>query len=242
LLGYPEQAAQRNQEALTLAQELGYPLVLAYGLLYVALFYHLCRDARATQAQAETLITLSSEQGFAYRLAQGRILQGWALAEQGKEVIEQMLQNLTGVQAAGAQIFRPSFLAMLAEVHGRVGQTEEGLVVVSEALADVSKTGERFFEAELYRLKGDLLLQQSADNYPEAEDSFSKALDVARKLEAKSLELRAATSVARLRQNQGKQAEARELLAPVYEWFTEGFDTADLKNAKALLEELSQEI
>ena len=134
---------------------------------------------------------------------------------------------------------RPYFLALLAEVYGTMGQPAAGLMVLAEALTRADKTGERWYEPELHRLKGALLLQQSADNHTEAQTCFQQALDVARSRQVKSLELRAATSLSRLWQQQGKRAEARQLLAEVYGWFTEGFDTPDLREAKALLDELA---
>ena len=133
---------------------------------------------------------------------------------------------------------RPYSLALLAEAHGTMGQPEAGLAALTEALTLVDTTGERWYEPELYRLKGELLLQQSSDNHTEAEACFLHALDIARHQEAKSFELRTATSLARLWQSQGKRDEARQLLGDVYGWFTEGFDTADLKDAKGLLDEL----
>ncbi len=136
-------------------------------------------------------------------------------------------------------MLRPYFLALLAEVYGTTGQPETGLALLTEALTLVDTTGERLYEPELYRLKGVLLLQQSSDNQAEAETCFHHALDIARNQQAKSFELRAATSLARLWQQHGKRQEAHDLLAPVYGWFTEGFDTADLQSAKALLDELA---
>jgi predicted ATPase len=145
---------------------------------------------------------------------------------------------LAAFRTAGAEISRSRDLALLAEAYGEVGQTEEGLTVLAEALAVADKTGERYWEAELYRLKGELLLVLSAEKHTEAESCFRQALDIARHQEAKSLELRAATSLSRLWQRQGKGAEAQQLLVPIYGWFTEGFDTVDLRKAKALLEAL----
>ena len=179
----------------------------------------------------------------------GTILRGWAVAGQGQGAagISQLRKGLATYQATGAEIWRPYFLALLAEVQGKVGQTEAGLRGVNEALALVARTEERFYEAELHRLKGELLLnderrmmndERQAQQAREAEVCFLKAIEVAQRQSAKSWELRAATSLARLWQQQGKAIEARNLLAPVYEWFTEGFDTADLKDAKALIEEL----
>jgi predicted ATPase len=170
----------------------------------------------------------------------GTILQGWVLAEQGQaeQGIAQIRQRLAAYRATGAELFRPYFLALLAEACGKGGRTEEGLTVIAEALAQVNNTGERYYEPELYRLKGTLLLQQSSDNATEAESCFLQAMMIAQNQQAKSLELRTATSLARLWQQQGKHQEAHDLLAPVYHWFTEGFDTADLQEAKALLDAL----
>ena len=163
------------------------------------------------------------------------------MAEQGHgaEGVAQMRQGLAAWRATGAKLSEPSLLSMLAEAYGKDRQTDEGLTLVAEALAAVHITGERSWEADLYRLKGKLVLAQSIDNATEAATYFQQALDIARRQQAKSLELRAAMSLARLWQQQGKRAEAHALLAPVYGWFTEGFDTADLKDAKALLDKLA---
>src|SRR5919108_15502 len=144
-----------------------------------------------------------------------------------------------GCWAIQSRLLRPYCLALLAEAHGHMRQTEAGLAVLAEALTVAHANGEHHYEAELYRLQGELLLQQDIPDEPEAERCLRQAVDVARQQQGKSLELRAAMSLARLWQRQGKRAEAGELLAPVYIWFTEGFDTADLREAKALLEELS---
>ena len=164
--------------------------------------------------------------------------QGWALVEQGQVEagIVQIRQALSSYRATGAGLDVPKILALLAGAYGKARQVEEGLDVLVEALNLVDQAGERYYEAELYRLKGELLL---AKDETEAESHFRRALEVARGQEARALELRAATSLARLWQQQGKKAEARELLAPIYAWFTEGFDTQDLKDAKALLDELT---
>jgi len=149
-----------------------------------------------------------------------------------------MRQGMTAWQATGAEVDRPYYLALLAEGYGKAGRAEEGLHVLAEALAVVDAIEERYYAAELYRLQGELLLARSAGQHTEAETCFHQALDVARQQQAKSWELRAAMSLSRLWQRQGKRAEAYELLAPIYGWFTEGFDTADLQEAKALLAEL----
>jgi predicted ATPase len=240
-LGYPDQALRKSHEALTLAHALSHPFSLAYTLFYATWLRQLRRERQAAQEQAEAEIALSTEQGFVYYWAMGTILRGWALGGQGRgdEGIAQMREGLAAYQATGAELGRPSFLVLLAEVYGKRGQVEEGLTVLAEALAIVHKTGERFYEAELYRLKGEFLLALSVENQAEAEACCHKAIDLAQRQSAKSLELRAAMSLSRLWQCQGKRDEARELLAPIYGWFTEGFDTADLQEANALLEELS---
>jgi len=184
-------------------------------------------------------MALSTEHGFTHFLAMGTVLWGWALAEQGEEGTDQIRQGMAAWRAVGAELARPYYLALLAEACAKGGQVEEGLSAVAEALATVHKTGERFYEAELYRLQGELSLARSTRQTAEAEACFHQALDVARHQQAKSLELRTAMSLSRLWQRQGKRHEARELLAEIYGWFTEGFDTVDLLEAKALLEELS---
>jgi predicted ATPase len=153
--------------------------------------------------------------------------------------IAQICQGLAAFRATGTEAWRPYYLALLAEAQEKIGQAEEGLSMLAEALTLVAKTGERFYEAELHRLQGELLLQRAVPAAPQAEACFQQALAIARRQQAKSLELRAAMSLARLWQGQGKHAEARQLLAPIYNWFTEGFDTADLREAKGLLEALS---
>jgi len=171
------------------------------------------------------------------------MLRGWALAQQGqtKEGIEQITQGLRAYRATGAEINRSYFLALLAETYGTMEQPEAGLTVLTEALTVMDKTGERWYESDIHRLRGELILKQGTPDalQAEAESCFHQALDIARNQQAKSFELRAATSLARLWQQQGKRREAHDLLAPVYGWFTEGFDTADLQEAKALLDELA---
>jgi predicted ATPase len=152
--------------------------------------------------------------------------------------LDQMQEGLAECRATGSELDRPWLLGLIAEVCGQGRQSEEGLTVLAEALALADTTGERWYEAELHRLKGQLLLQQSPDNAPEAESSFQQAIAIAQNQSAKSWELRAATSLARLWQQQGKRADAYDLLTPIYGWFTEGWDTADLQEAKALLDAL----
>jgi predicted ATPase len=243
LLGYAEQALERIQAALALARTLSHPFSLAYVLIATGWFYHWHREAQAIQACAEEAIALSREQGFPLREAQGTILRGWALAIQGQqeEGIAQMHQGLTALRATGTKVNLTYYLSLLAEVYGQRGQTDEGLCVVAEVLTGVQRSRERWWEAELQRLRGELLLVQvdTKQQIAEAEQCFQQALTIARNQQAKSLELRAAMSLSRLWQAQGKCAAAHKILAEIYEWFPEGFDTADLQEAKALLDELS---
>jgi len=239
-LGYPDQGLTRNDEALTLAQQIAHPFSLGFALFGAACLHQHRGEWRAAQERTEAAISLATDQGFPFWMALGTCLRGWALAHQGQvtEGIEQMPQGLRAYRATGAEVRRPHCLALLAEAHGTRGQPEGGLTMLTEALTLIDKTGERWYEPELYRLKGELVLQQSLDHQAEAETSFHHAIAIARSQQAKSLELRAATSLARLWHHQGKRDEARQLLGDVYGWFTEGFDTADLQDAKALLEAL----
>ena len=241
MLGYPDQALQSIHEALTLAKELTHLLSLAFALTWAATVHQFRREAQVVEERAEAIKTLSTEHGFPFWLTFGTILQGWALTVQGKGVegIAQVRQGLVAYRATGSELHRPYFLSLLAEAYEKVGQPEEGLSLLVEALAIVENTGERNWEAELHRRKGELLLIQQGQKVGEAEECFQKALDTARRQQAKSLELRVAMSLSRLRQQQGKQEEAHQLLSEIYGWFTEGFDTADLEEAKVLLEELA---
>jgi predicted ATPase/class 3 adenylate cyclase len=240
-LGYPDQALARSHEALTIAQERSHPYSVAMALGYAALIRQFRREVHATHERAEATRTLYTEQGFPFFLALGTILRGWALAEQGagEEGVGQICQGWAAWRATGTEACQSYFLVLLAEARGTMGQAEAGLRVLTETRTLVDKTGERFWETELDRLEGQLLLQRAVPDTRHAETCFHQALNMARRQQAKSLELRAAMSLARLWQQQGKRVAARELLAPVYGWFTEGFDTADLQEAKALLEELS---
>jgi predicted ATPase len=240
-LGYPERGLVRNDEAVFLAQQSAHPFSLGFALTSAAVFHQCRREGGTARERAEVAIILATEQGFPFWRAFGLILHGWALAYQGQaqEGLEQIQQGLTAWRATGAEQLRSYFLALLAEAYGAIGSPAAGLMAITEALTLVDNTGERWYEPELHRLKGALLLQQSADHHAEAQACFQQALDLARSLQAKSWELRAATSLARLWQQLGKCDEAYQLLAVVYGWFTEGFDTADLQEAKALLEELA---
>jgi predicted ATPase/class 3 adenylate cyclase len=237
-LGYPAQAGRRMQEALALA--LAHPYSLAFARYYAAVLHHRRRDAPAVQAQAEALLTLATAQGFPLWRGNGTFWQGWARAMQGEAAagLAEMHQGLAAIVATGETLGRPRRLVPLAEALGHTGQVEEGLRLLAEDLAELEASGQGDLLAEAYRLQGALLLRQAVPDAAQAEACFQQALAIARRQQATSWELRAATSLARLWQSQDKCQEAYNLLAPVYEWFTEGFDTADLQEAKALLEEL----
>jgi predicted ATPase len=241
-LGYPNQARQCGEEGVTLAQQLVHPFNLTVAFNQWLRLQHLCRTLHLPLAmeRAETSRRLATEHGFVQQMANETFRQGLLLAQQGQltEGIAQMQQGWAAYRATGANVRQPIYLAPLAEAYGQAGQVDEGLRVLAEALRYIEQAGERWWEAELHRLKGELLLLQSSDNYAPAESCFYQALDLARQQQAKSWELRAAMSLSRLWQQQGKQAEARALLAPIYGWFTEGFDTTDLQEARALLDEL----
>ena len=282
-LGYPTQALEKIHETFTWTQDLSRPANLGTALANAITLHVYRREERAVQEKAEALITLCTEQGTPNFLSSGLIGRGWALAEQGQkeEGIAQIRQGLAlGNDVAGAwSLHRPFLLALLADNYGRIGNAEEGLKTLSEALAIVDNTGERHDEAELYRLKGELLLQQfkvqgstfnienpqsvSPNPQLESEECFRQAIAIARKQQAKSLELRAVMSLVRLRLQQAtreesritdhvpratqheahsKLAEAHRMLSEVYNWFTEGFGTKDLQEAKALLESLSSRV
>jgi len=240
-LGYPDQGLTRSHEAVTLAQQSAHPYSLSFVLSFAAILHQFRREERLTQERAEVALSVAKEQGFPLWVAIGSLLRGWTLAQQGEaqEGVEQLTQGLIAHRATGAEIFRPYYLALLAEASGMQGEPEEGLAWLTEALMLVDTTGERWYAPELYRLKGALLLRYSSDNQAEAENCFHQAMAIAQNQQAKSLELRAAINLARLWQQQGKHQEAHDLLAPVYGWFTEGFDTPDLQDAKMLLDELA---
>ena len=244
MLGYPDQALQRSQRGAHPGPgAVASPSAWRLPWTCAASLHQFRREAQAAQERAEAADdALDASRGLRFWLASGTILRGWALAEQGQgeEGIAQMRQGLAAWQATGAELGRPHFLALLAEAYGNVGQAEEGLHVLAEALAAVAQHWGALLRGGAVSAQGGAAAGAgSAEQQTEAEACFHQALDVARRQQAKSLELRAAMSLSRLWQQQGKRAEARELLAPIYGWFTEGFDTADLQEAKALLEELT---
>ena len=237
-LGYPDRALREVGDGLALARKLAHPFSEVWALTSLAAVHQLRGEPQATQQHAEAASAIAKEKGFALYVGWTGAMRGWALGEQepSAEAIAEIRQGLDASRATGADLLTPYWLALLAIVHGRLGQTQEGLVATAEALTEVARTGERFWEAELQRLTGQLLLQADPANQPEAEACFHRAIEIARSQKARSWELRAATSLARLWRDQGKPEAARELLAPIYDWFTEGFETADLKDAKALLD------
>ena len=247
MLGYPDRALAKSHEALTLAQgllaqELSHAYSLIFALNYATTLHAWRREVACAKEQAEAVMTLSNEHGFIHTLSVGMIKRGWAVARQGAvaEGIKQLHQGLAAERDTGTVLSLSHYLAMLAEAYKLGGQGEAGLHVLADALVHLDNAGERYFEAELHRLKGECLLVQTAKRCKEreAEECFLQALDIARCQQAKSLELRAAMSLGRLRQQQGRHAEAHQILAQIYGWFTEGFETPDLREAKALLEAL----
>lgn len=239
-LGYPRRALEASGAGLCLVTQLSQPHSTAVALVYSSLLRRLRREERAAREVADDCIALAKEHGFPQWLGMARIYGGSALAALGRveEGLAEMREGLAAYRATGAGVERPTFFALLAEAHWRRGAWQDGLAAISEALAIIAESGECAYQAELYRIQGELLLDSSPANQGEAEASFQRAREIARNQRARSWELRAATSLARLWQRQGKCEEAREALDEVYTWFTEGFDTADLKEAKALLDEM----
>jgi adenylate cyclase len=237
VLGYADQAQKWGQDELARAQQGAQTPSLASSHLFAALLAQHRRDMAATQASAEATMALATVHGLAHRVAQGRLLQGWALAMQGDAAtgVAQIAQGWRAVQRLGQQLYRPYQLVLLAEAYGQAGQPEAGLTCLAEAVTRVEATEERWWEAEVYRFQGELLLRLPLPDIPQATVCLHQALDMARRQQARALELRAALSLSRLWQQQGKRAEAHAQLAPLYGWFTEGFDTADLQEAMALL-------
>jgi predicted ATPase len=238
MLGYPHQALARSREMIALSQRLAHPYTLGVTLYSAARLHIFRREVEATLDLVEAFMQLAAEQAFAFLTGLGTIMRGWALVARGDvdAGLSDLREGITSVGSTGARV--RYHLAYLAEAYAKAGRTDEGLRCVDEELALMDKTAERYYEAEFYRLKGILLLSQPLDHQAEAEVCFQQALTIARRQQAKSWELRAATSLARLWQHQDKRKEAYELLDQVYHWFTEGFDTTDLQETKTLLDEL----
>jgi predicted ATPase len=239
MLGYPDQALTRSREALRLAQELSHAYSLGFALNYASMLHRWRREVQCAKEYAEAVITLSNEHGFIHALGMGISKRGWALAKQGavEEGIKQLHQGLATIQDTGTELGLPQLLVLLAEAYIQSGQVDAGLHVLATAMAHVDNTSERGLEAEIYRLKGECLLVHTGKQCKEkeAEECLRQALDIARHQQAKSLELRAAMSLGRLWQQQGRRAEAHQILVEIYGWFIEGFETPDLQEAKTLL-------
>jgi len=240
-LGYPDQAVKYSDQALASASDASHPVSQAWALSWGAALHQLRREVQRARELAEADVALATEQVLPFFRAHGMVLRGWALVEegQGEEGIKQLREGLAAYRATGAELERSHWLGLLAEGCATTDHLEEGLRVLGDALAEIGENGIRYYEPELLRLKGELLIRRGRADDEEAESYFHKAIDIARKQQAKSWELRAAMTLSRLWQRQGKSERARRILGGVYGWFTEGFDTADLMDAKRLLDELS---
>jgi len=242
LFGYPDLARERSRQAVALGAALSHPTTRALTLYFASMLQQYCRDPSAVRESAEATSAIGTEHGLSLWQANGQIMRAWALSEQGDRAggIDQLRRGLAAWAATGAETHRTYFLGLLAEALGRAARIEEGLDVLAEALGQLEGTGTVFHGAELHRLRGEFLLAETNEvSSREAEACFHRALALARRQRAKSLELRAAMSLTRLYQHQGRQAEARPMLAECYHWFTEGLDTPDLQDAKALLDGVS---
>ena len=242
--GAIDQSLARSQEALALARELGHPFHLTNARYWAAQLSQYRRERSRTRELAEAVIATSAEEGFAQQKAQGVFLRGWALAEPGGDGTgwAQMREGFAAWEATGAGVLRPYYLALLAEVAAQADDVDDGLRLIDEALVAVQQSGERSWQAEVHRIHGELLLRQVGDEAmtstaaEAAEVCFQQALAIARDQQARSLELRAAMSLGRQWDRVGMRTKANELLAPICGWFTEGADTVDLREARALLE------
>jgi adenylate cyclase len=244
MLGYPDRAAARTREALALARSLDQPFGVSYACHLAAALHRWRGEYQIVQELEDEALAHDAEHGFGLLLTAGVIQRGWLLAErgQGEEGLAQMQEGLARHRAIGAVVLVPAFLAVMAELQQKLGRPAEALSMVTEALTIARHSGQHYWESELYRLTGVLTLQAKASPGHEAtsaaESHFLRAIEIARRQRARWLELRAATSLTRLWADQGKAREARALLSGVYAWFTEGLETADLREAKSLLDEL----
>ena len=240
LLGYPAASLERGRTGRALAQDLAHPGTIANALPFASIVYQLVGDIASLRDVADAMTALSTEHGLAQWLAFGRILDGWIQAEQGRgePAIDQLRRGIGEYRALGNDLWVPCFLSLLASAHLKQGAVVDGLAAVADALATDDATGSRLWDAEFRRLEGELLLARDPAAGPEAERAFHQAIELARRHRTKSWELRATTSLGRLWQRQGKRAEAARQLTEIYSWFTEGFDTADLREARVLLAEL----
>ena len=239
-LGYPDEALAKCRDGERLARDLAHPFSVTVALWAAGMLHLLRRDTNATLETGEAMITHCSEKGFPPFIPMGRIFHGGALAEQGELTtgIAELAEGIAGVRASGTEYTLPLFFAWLAEICGKGERIEEGLAALERGRALSEETEDRFILPEFDRIEGEFLLARSAHNQAEAQACFERAMHLAHARDARCLELRAATSLARLWGEQGKRRKAHDFLAPVYDWFTEGFDTGDLKDAKALLNDL----
>jgi predicted ATPase len=239
--GYPDQALRHAEEAIIAARAASHPLSDAFALSFAAMLHQLRGEVALCRERAEAALALATEQLLPYWAAHAMVLGRWALVKQGQveEGLPLLRAGLDAGRATGSKVREPQWLALLAEACLAAGRIEDGLSAVREALAEVEDTAARYYEAELNRLEGELRLAAEEPDETRAEASIRKAIEIAGDQGAKSFELRAAASLARLMARQGRCAEARGLLAPVCAWFAEGFDSADLKEAKILLDKLA---
>jgi predicted ATPase len=242
VLGYPEAALRDADDALRNARELGQAATLMLALCLVVMPYTLCGNRAAAAAQAQELVTLAEEKGSLFYKAYGMVSQGWVLALAGRasDATEMLISGITTMRPTGATVWMPFNFLHLARAHAELRQFEAARRCIGEAMTAAETTKETSCEAEIHRTAGEIALMSPQPDAAQAQAHFERAIAIARAQQAKSWELRAATSLARLWRNHDKRQQARDLLAPVYGWFTEGFDTADLKNAKALLDELTE--
>jgi hypothetical protein len=241
LLGYPDAALTHAKTSITLGSESSHPFTLAYVFGMIACFHMMGGDIAATKLHAKEAVRLSEDQDNQFWRALAMVPLGWAEAQAGgiylSKGIDRIRDGLATLHNAGTKMFRPHFLTVLAELQMRAGACDDAFAAVEEAFAVISETGEIYYEPEIHRVRGELLLQRG-DPYADVEASFTKGVDVARRQESRLLELRSITSLARFLNKAGRQQAARDFLGPVSSWFTEGFDSCDYVEAKTLMADL----
>jgi len=240
-LGYPEKSVRKSRQALRLARELDHPVSLVVALTWCGTLHQYRREAVETLRFAEEAMGMANDGGYLNWYGASMMVNGWALVNNGclEKGLELLRESLALSDEVGTLIWRPYHLSLIAETHAKAGQIDDASDRLAEAHEVANRTGERYWEAELHRLQGEFLLLGPKTDPAEPEACFARAIEIARRQQARSLELRAATSLCRLWHSQGKTTEAHDILTLVYDWFTEGFDTADSKEAKALLDALS---